>query len=492
MMKNISLYFQVHQPFQLRTYRFFDIGTHSNYYAELENEFQIENAAKSCYLPANNILLDLIKKHGKDFKVTFSISGTTLEMLEEFQPAVLEGFKELAATGSVEFLAETYSHSLVSLRNQDDFKADVLKHADKIEETFGMRPKVFRNTELIYNNKIGQSIAELGFSAAITEGAKHILGWKSPNKIYYNSINPELKLLLRNYTLSDDISYRFSDHSWDQHPITAEKFVGWLKNTEVDDELINIFMNYETFGQHQGAETGIFDFLINLGDKIATDNDLKLTTPSEAVETLQPVASLNVEHTISWSDEERDITAWLGNDMQEDAFKTVAKIAEMMQTVTDAGFLKEWSRLKASNHFLYMSTKEKADGTPNKRFTPYKSPYDAFINYMNVLNDFGIRVNREFKSISPINKIKIQEEIDEYRNKIAELEEILAKPNAIENTKNEPVAISKTKAKAKIISKTKPKAKVISKTKKTAKAAISKTKKQPKAIPAHKETKKKK
>ncbi len=491
-MPNISLYFQVHQPFRLRTYRFFEIGEYSNYYEDVENTYQMQKIAKNCYLPANQVLLGLIKKYGKDFKVTFSISGTALEQFEAYAPEVLASFKALADTGSVEFLAETYSHSLIALGSQEDFKSDVEKHADKIEALFGQRPEVFRNTELIYNNEIGKSVYEMGFKAMITEGAKHIMGWKSSNNLYYNALAPELKLILRNFKLSDDIAFRFSNYDWDQYPLTADKFVDWLNNTEEGAEVINLFMDYETFGEHQSKEEGILNFLNNLGEKVVKSGNLKFITPSEAAKTLQPVASLNVEHTISWADEERDTTAWLGNDMQEDAFETLGKIAEQMRLVSRPELKRDWARLQTSDHFYYMSTKQNADGTVHEYFTPYKSPYDAFINYMNVLSDFSIRVEKEYKKVQSNNKEAIKKEIAAYKKQIAKLEKKLAKPLPIEKQKPKRKAIAKTKPKVKAIVKTKKVAKPIAKTKKTPKAAISKTKKQPKAIPPVKKSTKNK
>ena len=469
-MQNICLYFQVHQPYRLKRYRFFDIGEKHNYYDDSENQFQLQKIANNCYLPTNKILLDLIKQHGKDFKVSFSISGTALSQFEMYAPEVLESFKELAKTGNVEFLAETFSHSLVSLKSKTDFLQQVKEHTDKIEELFGQRPQVFRNTELIYDNEIGANVAEAGYKAMITEGARHILGWKSPNKLYFNVVNPELKLILKNYKLSDDIAFRFSNKAWDEYPLTAEKYVNWLKAVDEKDEVVNLFMDYETFGEHQKADTGIFDFLKAFPTELINNSDIKFVTPTELADNLQPVAPMNVEHTISWADEERDITAWLGNEMQQEAVDKLYVLSAKMQYIKDTDLQRDWKRLQASDHFYYMSTKILADGAVHEYFNPYNSAYDAFINYMNVLTDFTLRVEKEYKMLVPESKEEIKAQIAEYEEKLELLRKKLAEPEAIEKTKPVAKAISKIKKKATAISKTKKATKPISKTKPKTKA----------------------
>ncbi len=391
-MKTICLYFQVHQPFRFRRYRFFDIGVSNYYYDDYANESILRKVADRCYIPANNLLLELIKEFGANFRVSFSISGIALDQFELYAPHVLESFKELAKTGSVEFLAETYTHSLTALQDMEEFKEQVKLHSQRIEELFGQKPLAFRNTELVYSDSIGAAVAELGFKAMLTEGAKHILGWKSPNYLYYNALNPKLKVLLRNFKLSDDISFRFSNRSWNEWPLTAEKYVSWLNNIDKKEQVVNLFMDYETFGEHQWADTGIFDFLRALPKVVFAESKFTFSTPSEVAEKLEPVAPINVSFPISWADEERDLTAWLGNDMQNEAFKKLYALKELVKKCDDPAILTDWKYLQVSDHFYYMSTKFFSDGEVHKYFNPYESPYDAFINYMNVLSDFSERV----------------------------------------------------------------------------------------------------
>ena len=394
-MKTICLYFQVHQPFRFRRYRFFDIGESGYYYDDYSNESIMRKIAGKCYLPANQIMLELITKFGERFKIAFSISGVALDQFELYAPEVLESFKQLAATGQVEFLAETYSHSLVSLADPDEFRFQVDEHSNRIESLFGVRPTVFRNTELVYSDSIGAMVAEMGYQAMLTEGARHILGWKSPNYLYYNALNPRLKLLLKNYKLSDDIAFRFSDKSWSEWPLTADKYVGWLKQLDKKEEVINLFMDYETFGEHQWAESGIFQFMKAFPAKVLKYKEFSFSTPSGVADSLQPVAELNVPYPISWADEERDLSAWLGNDMQNDAFNKLYLLKDLVKKTNDPKILTDWRYLQVSDHFYYMSTKFFSDGEVHKYFNPYESPYDAFINYMNVLSDFTNRINEK-------------------------------------------------------------------------------------------------
>lgn len=391
-MKTICLYFQVHQPFRFRRYRFFDIGASHYYYDDYANESILRKIADRCYIPANNIILELIKEYGANFKVAFSISGTALDQFELYAPHILESFRKLAKTGSVEFLAESYSHSLAALKDNEEFIEQVNRHSKRIEELFGQKPTVFRNTELIYSDAIGAIIADMGFKAMITEGAKQVLGWKSPNFLYYNSINPKLKILLKNYKLSDDIAFRFSNKSWSEWPLTAEKYVSWLKNLDNKEEVINLFMDYETFGEHQWADSGIFEFLKALPKTVFKKTKFTFSTPSEVAANLEPVASITVPSPISWADEERDLTAWLGNAMQNEAFNKLYALKELVKKCDDPAILTDWKYLQVSDHFYYMSTKFFSDGEVHKYFNPYESPYDAFINYMNILSDFSDRV----------------------------------------------------------------------------------------------------
>jgi alpha-amylase len=352
----------------------------------------MRKVAERCYLPANAVILELIKKHKKTFKVSYSISGTALEQFEMYAPDVLESFKALAKTGCVEFIGETYSHSLASLASREEFEAQVKKHSDAIEKFFGVRPKTFRNTELIYSDAIGERVAEMGFVAMLTEGAKHILGWKSPNFVYANAINPKLKVLLRNFRFSDDIAFRFSDKNWDGYPLTADKYTSWLGGIDPNDEVVNLFMDYETFGEHQWAASGIFEFLRYLPSAIFAGGKFEFLTPSEVVKKHQVVAPIHVPHAISWADEERDLTAWLGNELQHEAFQKIYQLGDKIALSDNAALLADWRALQNSDHFYYMSTKWFSDGEVHKYFNPYESPYDAFINYMNVVSDFLLRV----------------------------------------------------------------------------------------------------
>ncbi len=392
-MRTICLYFQIHQPFRFRRYRFFDIGNDHYYYDDYSNESILNKIARKCYLPANELMLEMIQKHKGKFKVAYSISGIALEQFRLYAPEVLESFKRLSQTGQVEFLSETFAHSLSSLTSPSEFKRQVNAHRELIREHFGQTPSVFRNTELIYSDKIGAMVADMGFKAMITEGAKHVLGWKSPNFLYCNAIKPKLKLLLKNFKLSDDIAFRFSNKSWPEYPLTAEKFVHWLNLVPENEEVVNLFMDYETFGEHQWAETGIFEFLRSLPEFVFRDSPYTFSTPSEVAKKLQVVAAVNVPNPISWADEERDLTAWLGNEMQHEAFKKLYSLEEGVYNSVDDSIQQDFGYLQVSDHFYYMSTKFFSDGEVHSYFNPYDTPYDAFINYMNVLSDFEIRVN---------------------------------------------------------------------------------------------------
>ena len=416
-MKTICLYFQVHQPFRYRRYRFFDIGNDHYYYDDYANETILRKVADNCYLPANQILLDAINRNKGQFKVAFSLSGIALEQFRIYAPEVIESFNALATTGCVEFLSETYSHSLISLMNNDAFAEQVKRHDDLVESLFGMRPKVFRNTEMIYSDYIGETVYNMGFKAMLTEGARHILGWKSPNFLYCNAINPRLKILMRNYKLSDDIAFRFSNKAWAEYPLTAEKYVDWLEKQDSKEEVINLFMDYETFGEHQKKTTGIFDFLEALPDAIVRSNQLNFGTPSEIADSLQPVAAVHVNHPISWADEERDLSAWLGNELQNEAFNKLYSLLDRMKECDNPDLKKDWDYLQISDHFYYMCTKFFSDGEVHMYFNPYESPYEAFINYMNVLSDFKLRLEAHIP----------QNEVDQ---QISALKKMLAEKDA--------------------------------------------------------------
>lgn len=385
-MKNLCLYFQVHQPYRLKRYHFFDMGKDHFYFDEYLNRLVMKRVAEESYLPMNNLLLKLIKEKGFGVRVSFSISGTAIDQFKKYAPEVLDSFKALAATGSVEFLSETYSHSLSSLKNIDEFHKQVQLHSDEIFELFGQRPTVFRNTELIYSDNIGQLVREMGYKAMLTEGTRNVLGWKSPNYIYANPLVQDLKLLLRNYKLSDDIAFRFPNKGWAEYPLTADKYLGWL-NAETGD-VINLFMDYETFGEHVKAESGIFEFMESLIKKVVDSPEIEMKTPSQISTECQSVSLIHVPYPISWADEERDLTAWLGNELQDEAFSKLYSIAPLVAELDDAETNSQWNALQASDHFYYMCTKWFSDGDVHNYFTPYDSPYEAFMNFMNVFSDF--------------------------------------------------------------------------------------------------------
>ena len=402
MKKSICLYFQVHQPARLRLYRFFDIGKDSHYYDDFANRTILRRVAQKCYLPMNALLLELIEANKGAFKVAFSISGTVLEQFDRYAPEVLESFRKLAQTGHVEFLSETYYHSLAALASEAEFKHQVLKHKEAIEHYFGVTPKAFRNTELIYSDAIGEMVYEMGFKTMLTEGAKHVLGWKSPNFVYTGAQAPGLKLLLKNSGLSDDIAFRFSDRTWSDWPLTSEKYLSWVKAAAQNEDIVNLFMDYETFGEHQKAASGIFEFMRALPAAVIADGEFEFVTPSQAVKKHRPVGELDVFDPISWADEERDVTAWLGNELQNDAFNKLYDQTEKLGLLNDEALWADFGHLQESDHFYYMCTKFFSDGAVHKYFNPYDTPYEAFINYMNVLSDFILRVDDAI-SVSDVN-----------------------------------------------------------------------------------------
>ncbi|WP_340111464.1 glycoside hydrolase family 57 protein [Maribellus mangrovi] len=422
-MKSICLSLQVHQPFRFRRYRFFDIGNDHYYYDDYSNDAILQRVADKAYLPGNKLLLKLIDKLEGQFKVSFAISGTALEQFELYAPEVLESFRDLAKTGCVEFLSETYSHSLTSLKDAATFKDQVKQHDERIFGLFGQKPQVFRNTEMIYSNEIGELVSKMGYKAMLTEGAKQVLGWKSPNFLYVNALNPRLKILMRNFKLSDDLAFRFSNGNWSEYPLTAEKFIGWLNKLEKTEEVVNLFLSYESFGERQPAESGIFEFLEAFAKQVVKSDELAFATPAEIVEKLQPISVVNVPESISWADEERDLTAWLGNGMQKEAFNKLYELSSRMKRCRDDELLKDWNYLQVSDHFYYMSTKHSLDGSQNRSQNPFDSPYDAFINYMNVLSDFKMRLNALVPENETESEIAIlQRIIEEKDEKLKKLE----------------------------------------------------------------------
>ena len=387
-MKTICLYFQIHQPFRLKRYRFFDIGTDHYYYDDFQNEEIIRRIAERCYLPANRTILEMINSSNGKFKVAFSISGIALEQLEIYMPEVIDSFKELAATGNVEFLSETYAHSLSSLGDPAEFKHQIKKQEDKIKTLFGVKPKVFRNTELIYSDELGDIAYKMGYHVQMIPGAKHMLGWKSPNYMYSNVINHKAKLLVRNPKLSDDISFRFNDHSWQDYPLDAEKFIRWISNIPEEEPIVNLWMGYETFGIRQQAYTGIFEFLKAL-PYFAMEQKMSFVTPAEAAKKLTAVDTLSTNSAISWSGETKNLSVWTGNDLQQEALNKLYSVGERVRLCTDKALQQDWLALQSVDHFRYMSHTDAFD-------TNYESPYEAFMNYMNVLSDFLQRVDEQY------------------------------------------------------------------------------------------------
>lgn len=452
-MKTICFYFQVHQPFRLRRYRFFDIGQHHNYFDEFANKSIMRKVADKCYLPTNKLMLELIKEFGCKFKISYSISGTALDQFELYAPEVLKSFQKLAKTGCVEFLAETYSHSLSALKSREEFEKQVKAHSEKIEKLFGQKPTTFRNTELIYSDEIGAIVSDMGYKAMLTEGAKHVMGWKSPNYLYTNAINPKLKLLLKNFQMSDDIAFRFSNRDWQEWPLTTEKYAHWLNSINPNDEIINLFMDYETFGEHQWEETGIFEFMRALPGRVLSDTNFEFLTPAEAAKKHQPIANMHVPYPISWADEERDLTAWLGNEMQDDAFNNLYELIEKVDRIEDPNIQRDWRYLQTSDHFYYMCTKWFSDGDVHKYFNPYDTPYDAFINFMNAFSDFKLRVeayNAQLSEHNLPNSKEVELLIDEYERKLKELKTIKKKQTKPKRTgsKTKPKVTSKKAVKA--------------------------------------------
>lgn len=425
-MKAICFYFQIHQPFRLKRYRFFDIGNDHYYYDDFANDDIITRIAQRSYIPAAETLLRMIEAGNGKFRCAFSISGTALEQFEQYVPEFIDLLKKLADTGCVEFLAETYAHSLSSLADPEEFANQVKVHDEKIKELFGQTPKVLRNTELIYCDDLAPQILAMGYKGVITEGAKHILGWKSPNYVYCAASAPKLKILLKNDKFSDDISDRFSNTAWDEYPLTADKYIDWIASTPAEEQIINLFMNLEVFGDFQPRETGIFQFLEAL-PRFAEERGIEFWTPTTVVSKLKPVAELSIMHPISWADEARDTTAWLGNKLQNEAFNKLYSVSERVRLCEDRRLKQDWYYLQASDHFFYMSTKNMHDGSVHSHFSPYDTPFDAFTNYMNVLADFIVRVEEQYpmsidneELSSLLTTIRNQEREIEVLNKEAE------------------------------------------------------------------------
>ncbi|MDF2448419.1 MAG: hypothetical protein K0R26_923 [Bacteroidota bacterium] len=398
-MTSICFYFQVHQPFRIRNYSFFDIGTNNPYEDDLKNEEILHKVADKCYLKTNQKMLELIKRHNGKFKISYSISGTAIEQFEKYRPDVLQSFVDLANTGCVEFLAETYSHSLSFVYSKKEFVRQVRKHGKMIKKHFNQEPKIFRNTELIYNNELAVFLEGMGYQGVICEGVDRLLNGRSPNYVYKPQGADKTKLLLKNHLLSDDIAFRFSDRGWKEFPLTADKFSTWVHSVAGQGETINLFMDYETFGEHQWESTGIFDFLDHLPSHIFKHPDFDFKTPSEVIANYPARDTYDAHNFISWADTERDLSAWLSNSMQHEALKQIYSLEDKVKACGNNEVLKIWERLQTSDHFYYMCTKFWNDGDVHKYFSPFESPYDAYMYYMNVFSDLEIKLNEMIEKI---------------------------------------------------------------------------------------------
>ena len=460
-MKTICLYFEIHQNIQLKRYRFFDIGTDHYYYDDYEDERLITDVANRSYMPALEALGEMLKEHPGFFKVAFSLSGVGMEQLEIHAPQVLEKLQELNQTGCVEFLAEPYSHGLASLANEESFAKEVKRQCQKMKEYFGKEPKVLRNSSLIYSDDIGAQAAQMGFKGMLTEGARHVLGWKSPHYVYNCALAPNLKLLLRDVNLSDDISLRFSNVDWEGYPLFADNYVDRIANFPSEEHVVNIFMELSALGVAQPLSSNILDFLKALPE-CAKQRGLTFSTPSEICDTMPSVGALDVPDTLSWTDEERDVSSWLGNPMQREAFNKLYSVADRVRIADDPRINQDWDYLQASNNFRQMTTKPSQVGIDRGI---YASPFDAFTNYMNILGDFIARVNSLYPEsvdndelASLLTTIKNQDEEIEMKNKeITRLQ-----------TKIEKIEAAEEKLRAKLEKTKAPKAETAPKAKKPA------------------------
>jgi alpha-amylase len=397
-MKAIVLYLHVHQPYRIRHYSIFDAGANHDYFdAEFEsresNERILQKVAEKSYLPTNARLLQMLKEH-PEFKVSLSITGTVLEQLEKWSPKALQSFKDLCATGQVEIVGETYHHSLAFFYSRAEFEMQVKMHREKVEELFGQTPKVFRNTELAYNNDLAYWADKAGYKGILAEGWDKVLEWRSPNYVYRPSYTNNIRLLMKNYKLSDDIAFRFGNQSWSEWPLTADKFANWL-NQDKEASNFNLFMDYETFGEHQWDESGIFGFLEHLPKEWLKTKGNTFMTVSEVIDACDPKDTIDVPETITWADSERDLSAWLGNAMQQEAIHALYDLQEKVMATHDLALIDDWRRLQTSDHFYYMCTKWFSDGDIHAYFSPYESPYEAFMNFMNAYHDMQYRLSKQ-------------------------------------------------------------------------------------------------
>lgn len=395
-MPTICIYLKAHQPQRIKNYRVFDIGSDSDYFVtqeeRLDNKRILQKVAEKSYVPTNTVLLELLEKH-PEFHVSFSLTGVLLDQLQEHAPQVIELFQKLVATGRVEILGETYHHSLSFFYSLREFEEQVDLHKKKIKELFDYEPKVFSNTELAYNNTLAQWADTHGYKGLVAEGWDPILEWRSPNFVYQPVETERVRLLLKNYKLSDDIAFRFSERTWPEWPLTVLKYAQWINALNGDAQTVNLFMDYETFGEHQWEETGIFDFLHELPNELLRNPDNNFMTPSQVIDTYDPVGYIDVPNIMTWADTDRDLSAWVGNKMQRDAIESVYGMEDEIRTYEDERLLQDWRLLLTSDHFYYMCTKWFSDGDVHAYFNPYESPYEAFISYMNALKDMRVRLD---------------------------------------------------------------------------------------------------
>lgn len=395
MSKAIVLYLHVHQPYRVRDYTIFDAGTNHDYFAadythNTSNERILHKVAEKSYIPTNRRLLNILNKH-PEFKLSLSITGTVIDQLEAWSPEALQSFKDLVATGRVEIVGETYHHSLAFFYSRKEFEVQVKRHAKRIKEVFGQTPKVLRNTELAYNNDVAYWADKAGYKGILAEGWDPVLDWRSPNFVYKPAYTENIRLLLKNYKLSDDIAFRFGDRTWSGWPLTADKFSGWL-NDSGDATNFDLFMDYETFGEHQWHDTGIFDFLEHLPKEWLKHDGNTFMTVSEAIDSFEAKDTLDIPNTITWADTERDLSAWLGNGMQSSAISALYELEDKILGTKDDNLIEDWRKLQASDHFYYMCTKWFNDGDIHAYFSPYENPYDAFIAFMNAYHDLKFRL----------------------------------------------------------------------------------------------------
>ena len=429
-MKSVCFYFKIHQPFRLKRYRFFDIGNDHYYYDDFANDEIITRLAETSYIPMAETLLQMINDSNRDFKCSISISGTAIEQFQLYVPEFIDLLKKLADTGCVEFLSGTYSHSLSALEDPEEFIREVKAHDSMIKRLFGVKPSVFANTELIYDDDIACLIASMGFKTALTEGAKHILGWKSPDYIYSAATAPQVKLLLTNDKLAQDISSNFNNTAWDEYPLTADKYVDWLASLPKEEQVVNLYLSMDTFGSFLPRETGIFDFMKAL-PRFGKEKGVAFTTPSDVVAKLKPVGEISVPFPISDIDEARDVSAWKGNELQNEALNKLYAVAERVSLCEDRRLKQDWEYLQSSDHFYYMSTKNMADGASHAAFSPYDSPFAAFTNYMNVLADFLVRVEEQYPE--NIDNEELNSLLLTIRNQSQEINELNKEVNNLRN-----------------------------------------------------------